>query len=66
MGFRGKGRVFTRIRGPFHGSMVHSNTRSHESVAKAWDLKLPLLRTWQHEWFDPERCGCAKSSAAEV
>ncbi len=53
MGFKGKGRVFTRIRGPFQSSAVHSKTRSHESVAKAWDLKLPLLRTWQHECFDP-------------
>jgi hypothetical protein len=53
MGFKGKGRVYTRIRSPFQSSPAHSNTRSHESFAKAWDLKLPLLRTWQHEWCDP-------------
>ncbi len=53
MGFGGKGRVFTREGRPFQSSLVHSKTRSHESFAKAWDLKLPLLRTWQHEWCDP-------------
>lgn len=48
MGFKGKGRVFTR-----RVLKAHSKARSHESFAKAWDLKLPLLRPWQHELCDP-------------
>jgi len=40
----GEGRVFTR-----KPAKIHSKTRHHEAFAKAVDLELPLLRTWQHK-----------------
>ncbi len=44
MGFKGKGRVFTRK--PVEG---HGNTRRSDCVAGALVLELPLLQTWQHK-----------------
>ncbi len=52
MGVKGNGRVFARRVLKFRGNLPHSKARSHESFAKAWDLKLPLLRPWQHELCD--------------
>jgi hypothetical protein len=48
----GKGRVFTRKLGKIR-NLAHSKPRSHDWLAKAEDLELPLLRPWQHETCDP-------------
>jgi hypothetical protein len=61
MGFKGMGRVFTRKLGG-----AHSVARRRVSFAKAVDLELPLLRSWQHELCDPLRCGRARCGATEV
>jgi hypothetical protein len=51
-GVEGKGRVFTRKLGKIR-NLVHSKPRTHDYLAKAGDLELPLLRLWQHEKYDP-------------
>jgi hypothetical protein len=43
----GKGRVLPRKSG------AHSKPRTHDFLAKAGDLELPLLQPWQHETCDP-------------
>jgi hypothetical protein len=48
MDVEGMGRVFTRKQ-----AKAHSKRRSHDCLARAVDLELPLLRLWQHETCDP-------------
>jgi len=56
IGVEGKGRV-----GKPHAS-------AHRSCDGAWaiNLKIPLLRQWQHETCDPSRCGRASQARTEV
>jgi hypothetical protein len=38
---------------------AHANARRHDGGAWVMNLKIPLLRQWQHETCDPYRCGRA-------
>jgi hypothetical protein len=43
IGVEGKGRV----------AEVNASAHRHDAGARAMDLKIPLLRQWQHETCDP-------------
>ena len=45
-------------------SVAHSKPRSHDCLAKAVSLELPLLRHWQHKICDPFN-GRARHDAAK-
>jgi len=49
IGVEGKGRV----------AKAHTSARRHDGGAWVMNLKIPLLRQWQHETCDPYRCGRA-------
>src|SRR6185295_5373599 len=49
IGVEGKGRV----------AKAHTTARRHDGGAWVMNLKIPLLRQWQHETCDPYRCGRA-------
>ena len=38
---------------------AHTNARRHVGGVWVMNLKIPLLRQWQHETCDPYRCGRA-------
>ena len=59
IGVEGKGRAVTRQSGWAHGM-----PRSHDCLARAVDLELPVLRHWQHKSYDPYRCGHAHEGAS--